>query len=270
MAALADGNERTRSTGRRPRRFPDIAWAIFVLSLVLGGCQLPTFGERHPITRQGVHTLKLWQGFFVTALCVGGLVMGLILYAAVRFRRRSEEIPSQTADKLWLEVVYTITPVLIVAVLFTVSVMTAHAVDDSGAHPALTVDVVGFQWGWQFSYPGRHISITGTGVDHPPILVLPRGETARLVLRTRDVNHSFWVPDFLEKRDLIEGVDNAIDVTPTRLGSYDGRCAEYCSLDHWRMTFILKVVTPQRFESELAAAQRSANRAAAEVSKPTS
>jgi cytochrome c oxidase subunit 2 len=266
MADLADGNERRRSIPGRTMPLRHAVWALLVMSVVAGGCQLPTFGERHPVTKQGVHTLKLWQGFFITALCVGGLVMGLILFAAVRFRRRSDVIPSQKADKLWLEVVYTITPVLIVIVLFTASVMTAHAVDDSGTRPDLTVNVVGFQWGWQFSYPGRHISITGSGVDHPPILVLPRGETARLVLRTRDVNHSFWVPDFLEKRDLIEGVDNAINVTPTQLGTFDGKCAEYCSLDHWRMTFILKVVTPQRFAAELAAAQRSANRYADETS----
>ena len=184
--------------------------------------------------------------------------MTLILFAAIRFRRRSDEIPSQKADKLWLEAVYTITPVLIVAVLFTVSVMTAHSVDTAGGRPTLTVNVTGFQWGWQFDYPGRNVSITGTGVDRPPTLVLPEGRTARLVLRTRDVNHSFWVPNFLEKRDLIAGVHNAINVTPTKVGTYDGRCAEYCSLNHWRMTFILRVVPPGQFDRALAAAQRSA------------
>ena len=60
--------------------------------------------------------------------------------------------------------------------------------------------------------------------------------------------------------------DNAIDVTPPKLGSFAGRCAEYCSLDHWRMTFILKVVTPGHFDAALASAQRAANRAAAEQS----
>jgi cytochrome c oxidase subunit 2 len=263
---LADGNERRRSTWRRPRRILLAVLTLVGPSLLAGGCRLPTFGQRSPITKQGTHALALWQGFFITALCVGGLVMGLILFAAIRYRRRSEEIPSQKADKLWLEAVYTITPVLIVAVLFTVSVMAAHAIDSSGGKPDLTVNVTGFQWGWQFAYPGRHVTITGSGVDAPPILVLPRGETARLVLRTADVNHSFWVPDFLEKRDLIHGVNNAIDVTPTKVGSYDGRCAEYCSLDHWRMTFILKVVPPEQFNTELAAAQRSAKRAAAQQS----
>ncbi len=243
-----------------PRRVRHIAWAGLFVLLVVGGCQLPTFGQRHPATTQARHTLHLWQGFFITALCVGGLVLTLILYAAVRYRRRSDEIPSQKADKLWLEAVYTITPILIVAVLFAASVITAHAVDDAGAHPSLTVDVTGFQWGWQFTYPGRGVSITGSGVDAPPILVLPKGETARLVLRTRDVNHSFWVPDFLEKRDLIAGIDNAIEVTPTKTGSFDGHCAEYCGLDHWRMTFVLRVVEPADFDHALAAAERAARR----------
>ena len=107
----------------------------------------------------------------------------------------------------------------------------------------LTVEVTGFQWGWQFRYPDRNVTITGTAeAGQQPTLVLPAGRTARLVLRTTDVNHSFWVPAFLEKRDLIAGVDNAIDVTPTTEGTFDGKCAEFCALDHWRMTFTLEVV----------------------------
>ena len=77
-------------------------------------------------------------------------------------------------------------------------------------------------------------------------MVLPVGETAQLALVSTDVNHSFWVPDFLSKRDLIPGVDNEIDVTPTEEGSYIGRCAEFCGLDHWRMYFYVRVVSRRR------------------------
>ncbi len=92
----------------------------------------------------------------------------------------------------------------------------------------------------------------GTGEGQPPELFLPVGETARLTLATNDVNHSFWVPHFLEKRDLIEGVDNTIDITPTEIGRYDGRCAEYCGLDHWRMDFVVNVVSQSDFEAWIA------------------
>ena len=77
---------------------------------------------------------------------------------------------------------------------------------------------------------------------------------------TTDVNHSFWVPDFLSKRDLIPGVDNEIDVTPTEAGTFDGRCAEFCGLDHWRMNFTVRVVPPGRVSSAGWPSQRDGRR----------
>jgi cytochrome c oxidase subunit 2 len=103
------------------------------------------------------------------------------------------------------------------------------------------------------------VTIAGSGVEAPPVLVLPEGRTTRLVLRTTDVNHSFWVPSFLQKRDLIQGVDNAIEVTPTKTGTYAGRCAEYCGLDHWQMSFVLRVVPPDDFDAALRAAERGSS-----------
>jgi cytochrome c oxidase subunit 2 len=87
--------------------------------------------------------------------------------------------------------------------------------------------------------------------------VLPAGQTVRLELRTVDVIHSFWVPEFLTKRDLIPGIDNSVDITPNRVGTFDGKCAEYCLLDHWRMTFIVQIVPPEQFDAQLAQAAAS-------------
>ena len=95
----------------------------------------------------------------------------------------------------------------------------------------------------------------GTGELHPPELYLPVDQTTQLVLRTTDVNHSFWVPRFLNKRDLIQGVDNVIDITPTDVGRFDGRCAEYCGLDHWRMNFVVNVVSRVEFDDWIRAQQ---------------
>ena len=75
-------------------------------------------------------------------------------------------------------------------------------------------------------------------------MVIPVGQPVELRLVSADVNHSFWVPDFLSKRDLIPGVDNEISVTPTEIGSYVGRCAEFCGLDHWRMNYTVGSCRP--------------------------
>nr|MDQ3294894.1 cytochrome C oxidase subunit II [Actinomycetota bacterium] len=146
-----------------------------------------------------------------------------------------------------IEILYTVAPVVIVAALFGFSISTQDAATALSDDPDVVVDVVGFQWQWRFTYPDEGVSLVGTPESGPPELVLPIGETVRFNLVADDVVHSFWVPNFLEKRDLIPGVDNALDITPNRLGTYPGRCAEFCGLDHWRMGFTVRVVEADEF-----------------------
>jgi cytochrome c oxidase subunit 2 len=218
-------------------------------SLLLAGCELPSFGAPDPASREGSDVLSLWKGFFVAAMAVGALVLGLIAYVAIRFRRRNDDLPSQKGEHIPLEILYTITPIVVVAILFGFSVAAEQRITSTVDHPPLTVNVTGFQWGWKFEYPGEKVTVLGTGEREPPELSLPVGQTVRLVLQTTDVNHSFWVPRFLNKRDLIQGVDNVIDITPSEVGRYDGRCAEYCGLDHWRMDFIVNVMSKADFDN---------------------
>jgi cytochrome c oxidase subunit II len=183
-------------------------------------------------------------------MAVGALVWGLLIYCLIRFRRRrgDDSIPRQTRYNIPFEILYTAAPVVTVAVLFGFSVGTEQKVTDTDDAADVTVDVVGFQWSWQFSYPDEGITITGEpGV--PPELVLPVDQVVHLRLVTNDVNHSFWVPDFLSKRDLIPDVENEIQITPTRTGTYDGRCAEFCGLDHWRMNYSVRVVSAAEYEA---------------------
>ena len=221
--------------------------------LLLAGCELPRFGAPDSSTKQGEHVLSLWQFFFVVAIGVGVIVLGLILFVTVRFRRRDDAIPTQKAHNIKMEILYTATPIVIVAILFGLSVAAEQRITDNVDDPDVVVNVTSFQWGWKFEYPDERVTVIGTGEQQPlPELVLPVDETTRLVLRTNDVVHSFWVPHFLEKRDLIQGVDNAIDLTPTEVGRYDGKCAEFCGLDHWRMGFTVNVVSRADFDTWVA------------------
>jgi cytochrome c oxidase subunit II len=227
-----------------PRRVVLVAGA-----LLLTGCELPSFGAPNAASRQGSDIAALWKGFFVAAVMVGAIVLGLIAYVTIRFRRRNEDhVPNQKGEHIPLEIFYTITPIVIVAVLFGFSVAVQQRVEKTTSTPPLAVNVTGFQWGWKFEYPSQSVTVLGTGEVDPPVLYLPVDQTTQLTLRTTDVNHSFWVPKFLEKRDLIQGVDNVIDITPTAIGRYDGRCAEYCGLDHWRMDFVVQVVSQADFD----------------------
>jgi cytochrome c oxidase subunit 2 len=252
-----------RTSGlRRLRLAPAVAAAA-----VLAACELPSFGAPDPKSEQGEDIFGLWQGFFVASIVIGLLVYGLIAYSLIRYRRRNDDVPDQRAYHIPLEIFYTATPVVIVAFLFGFSWLTESRVTELTDDPATRVEVVGFQWSWQFAYRDEGFTITGAPGE-PPELVLPVGETAQLTLRTTDVNHAFWVPDFLSKRDLIPDVDNEIDVTPTETGEYTGRCAEFCGLDHWTMYFDVRVVEPDEYEDWLADQRAAAEAGGSETVQP--
>lgn len=230
---------------------------LAVVSLGMSACELPSFGAPDPASEQGREVFDLYRGFAAAATGVGVFVIVLLAYVVIRYRRRSDEIPSQKPYNVPVEIVYTAIPLLIVAVLFVLSVRTEDRVSAETDAPDLVVDVVGFQWQWQFGYVDEGVVVTGSPETGIPELVLPEGRTTRLELRTTDVNHSFWVPQFLVKRDLIPGIDNAIDVTPTETGTFDGVCAEYCGLDHGRMRFSVRVLPAGEFDRWLEEETRS-------------
>lgn len=229
--------------------------AVLVLgAALLAGCS-GNLGAPESVTSQGDEVVTLWKGFLITAAVIGLLVYGLIIYAAIRYRRRKGEdpthVPSQYQYQVPLEVLYTVVPILIVAALFAFTVVGENRLTRTDPDPDLTIQVVGFQWQWQFLYVDEGVAVSGSA-ETTPELVLPVGRTVRFDLVSNDVNHSFWVPEFLQKRDLIPGVDNHIDVEVTEAGEWVGRCAEYCGLDHWKMDFDVRAIPADEFDAWLA------------------
>ncbi|MBA2281224.1 MAG: cytochrome c oxidase subunit II [Acidimicrobiia bacterium] len=233
----------------RPRlaRYTQVVPVVGTAVLLAGCSRLPDFGAPDPASEQGEQIHTLWRSYAWAAVAVGLFMSGLIAYVLIRYRRRNDDVPRQNPYNIPIEILYTVAPVVIVAALFGFSISTQDAATALSDDPDVVVDVVGFQWQWRFTYPDEGVSLVGTPESGPPELVLPIGETVRFNLVADDVVHSFWVPNFLEKRDLIPGVDNALDITPNRLGTYPGRCAEFCGLDHWRMGFTVRVVEADEF-----------------------
>jgi cytochrome c oxidase subunit 2 len=216
---------------------------------------LAGFGLPDAVTTQGQDNMVwLWRIFLIGAVAVSALIWILVIVSVVRYRRRSDEIPSQKQYNIPVEIAYTIAPLVVVAVLFGLTVYAENGFTELSDDPALRVEVEGFQWQWQFRYPDDGVTITGSEQD-AAVLVVPVGETIRFQLVSDDVNHSFWVPEFLEKRDLIPGIDNQIDVEITEPGQWTGRCAEYCGLDHWLMTFQVVAIPVEQYRSWIAQAR---------------
>ena len=232
-----------------------------LLMLATTGCSadwIPNFGFPNPITDQGVWVLTLWKGSVIAALAIGTLVWGMIGWCVVAYRKRSDELPRQVRYNLPIEVLYTALPVMVICVLFYYTALVESREDKLSTRPDLTVGVIGFQWNWQFNYVGKGVQVTGRpGV--PPKLVLPADEKIRFIETSPDVIHSFWVPSFLFKRDVVPGRYNQFELTIRRPGTYIGRCAELCGVDHDRMDFFLQVLPRDQFQGWLSRTARSSS-----------
>jgi cytochrome c oxidase subunit 2 len=156
---------------------------------------------------------------------------------------------------------YTVVPVLMVAVLFYYTARDESVLLDTSAKPDVTVNVVGKQWSWDFNYVEANVYETGVqsqlnpkgGIEGvpPPVLYLPINKRVEFVLNARDVIHSFWVPVFLQKLDMIPGKTNKFQVTPTQVGEFQGKCAELCGAYHSQMLFKVKVVEQAAFDAQM-------------------
>jgi cytochrome c oxidase subunit II len=257
------GSDKSGSPGPRRVRVPratGMTVALVLLVLGLTGCTNNTFtrlGFPNPITEQGKTALTIWQGSWIAAFAVAALVWGLILWAVIFHRKRGDKLPPQARYNMPIEIMYTAVPFVLIAVLFYFTAKDENYINKLSNNPDVVVNVLGFQWSWQFNYPQYHVTNIGDmyGEGPLPVLEIPTGETVRFNLTSEDVVHAFWIPEFLFKRDVIPDHPNHFEVTATQTGTFTGHCSELCGLYHSKMLFTVKVVTPQQFQADMAAEQ---------------
>ena len=247
--------------------------------LLLSGCNVPTFGPFRGVTVQAKDEFKLWQGMLIAGFIVGGIVYALIIWASIMYRRRhSDHIPRQFHSNKPIEIIYTTLPILIIAGIFYFTVVTENEVDAVSNTPNEIVQVLAYRWGWQFTYQAGNGRLQGVLIktaaepkllaqpftsSEYPRLVLPEGETVRIVLTSADTIHGFYIPEFNFSRYAQPGVTNKFDFTPTTDGIYSGQCSQYCGLYHSEMRFSVQVVSPAQFQQWLSTTQASQAQGAA-------
>ena len=179
---------------------------------------------------------------FYWALGVFILVEGALLYAIFRFRGRPDDAePRQVHGNTTIEVVWTIIPAVILAFI---AVPTVRGIFETNAIPrgdALTVEVVGHQWWWEFRYPD--LGITTANEVHIPV-----GQTVSFRMSTADVVHSFWPPRIAGKRDVFPNRETRLWLKAEEAGDYPGQCGEFCGIQHGRMAFRVRAQTPEEFQ----------------------
>ncbi|MGB9377409.1 MAG: cytochrome c oxidase subunit II [Mycobacteriales bacterium] len=262
-------------SGRQRSAFRGVRLAALLAVAVpmLAGCSVdtaPRFGWPRGITQQGDRMLSLWSASSIAALVVGVFVWGLIFWAVLRYRGRTgdESMPAQVGYSLPIEVLYTVVPFLIISVLFYYTAVDQTFVNKESAKPDVQVSVLAFKWNWQFGYvdkrdkTGQFVQTVGSSTE-VPILVLPVNKKVLFTENSADVVHSFFVPEFLFKRDVIPGRTNSFEVTLTRQGSFVGRCSEFCGTYHSMMNFEVRAVSAGDYDAYIQARQDGMTTAAA-------
>lgn len=260
----------------RAVRLLKVAGLAVMIAFLSTGCsvyQAFSFGWPQGVTPQAERMRELWIWATVAALAVGLIVALLIMWTVTFHRKKSDEMPKQTQYNLPLEIIYTVIPFVIVAVLFYFTVTSQNFVNAKVDNPDLRVRVIGFQWNWEFQYlqerPGRGgvyqvrqtddgepLSTVGSSTT-VPLLVVPTDRVVEYRIESTDVLHSFYIPDFLFKRDVFphpekNDTDNVFQTTVQREGAFVGRCAELCGTYHAMMNFEMRALPPDLFDRYLA------------------
>jgi cytochrome c oxidase subunit 2 len=251
-----------------------LRWATIpiaaTLVVVLAGCtqvQLRGFLPGDPSTTNHTDRITgLWVNSWLVLLAVGIVTWGLIIWAAVVYRRRKGQtgLPVQLRYNLPIEIFYTIVPLILVLGFFAFTARDQAAIESPIEDPDVNIEVYGKRWGWDFNYlnegpggdgvyfEGIQAQETDTedtiDYDQLPVLYLPVGKSVQINLETRDVAHSFWVVDFLYKKDTIPGKTNFMFFTPLETGTFMGKCAELCGEYHALMLFQVKVVEQEEYD----------------------
>ncbi|NDJ85222.1 MAG: cytochrome c oxidase subunit II [Chloroflexi bacterium] len=201
---------------------------------------------------------------FVSISVIFGLVVGLLIHALFSFRAEPDDDGDgrHIHGNIPIEITWTIIPLIFVLLL---GVYTAfqHSEITEAKDNEIGVRVEGFQWGWRFFYPvelfftpeefaeldqRQQADIINRGGVFSNELVLLQDQTVRLEMESVDVIHSFWVPEFRVKRDVVPGVLTELRYTPILAGTYRVRCAELCGLNHWQMYANVRVVNQAEYD----------------------
>jgi cytochrome c oxidase subunit 2 len=241
-----------------------------MLVVVLAGCtqaQLRGYLPGEPgITNHTDRVTGLWATSWMVLLVVGLITWGLIIWVAVVYRRRKGQtgLPVQLRYNMPIEILYTVVPLILVLGFFAFTARDQAAIEEVTENPDVQIEVYAKRWAWDFNYlnegPGGN-GVYYQGIqaqenedddsidfDQLPVLVLPVNQTVEIKLESRDVVHSFWVIDFLYKKDTIPGKSNYMYFTPQEEGTYAGKCAELCGEYHSLMLFNVEVVSEAEYE----------------------
>ncbi|RQP13188.1 MAG: cytochrome c oxidase subunit II [Microbacteriaceae bacterium] len=272
-------SERFQVRSNRPQRSRLARWAVVPIGLavavVLAGCtqeQLNGFlpgGEGTTNHTDGI--IGLWVTSWVVLLGVGIVTWALALWAAIAYRRRKGQtgLPVQLRYNMPIEIFYTVVPFILIIGFFAFTAREQAAIEENPGDPDVRIEAFGKRWAWDFNYLDENVYTKGVQAqpnaageldeDTLPALYLPVGAKVEIQLESRDVAHSFWVIDFLYKKDMIPAKSNYMYFTPLKEGVFRGKCAELCGEFHADMLFTVHVVSQAEYDAHIESLRAAGN-----------
>lgn len=254
------------------RRKNALKWASLpiaaTLLLALTGCSAQELSRgllpgEPGVTNHTDNIVSFWNDSWLILWGVGIVAWGLMFYAIIVYRRRKGDnsLPVQLRYNNPVETLFTVVPLILVVGFFAFTAKTMSEIEKPTPNPDVKIEVIGKQWSWDFNYVNANTYESGIQSQFAgqkgseaalPTLYLPVNKTVQIDLRSRDVVHSFWVIDFLYKKDVFPGRTNHMYFTPTREGLYKGKCAELCGEYHSMMLFNVKIVSQAEYDAHMA------------------
>jgi cytochrome c oxidase subunit 2 len=240
---------------------------IRVAFAALGAAAVPSLASALPFWLRLPENVSTYGGqiddLFYLILWITGvifiLVELLLLFFLFRYRHREGRVPRYTHGSNRLEVIWTIVPAVICVVLALMSRRSWAEIKQNMPQGAMNVEVTAEQFAWNIRYPGPDGKLeTADDVVTLNQLHFPVGRPLIVTLRSKDVIHSFFLPEFRVKQDAVPGMTTRIWLEATRVGNWEIACAELCGLGHYRMKGFVTVETPEEFERWLAETAREA------------
>jgi cytochrome c oxidase subunit 2 len=248
------GAARHVARGGRIRRAASLA-ACLAVALLASGC------VRQGISPKAAGVHRLFYIILWLALPVFVFVEGMLLVSIVRFRKRhgDESPPPQTSGSRVALTAFFAGPLAVIIALLVFGESAVARVNRDDPHPTEQLVVTGFQWEWSAHYINEGVTVTGKTLKQAMTMELPVNAPARIDLRSSDVIHEFYVPDLLFMKNAVPGHPNVFTLTPTKVGTYHGQCAQFCGLWHSKMELVLKIVPQAEFQSWVAQQKQAAS-----------
>ncbi|WP_188454654.1 cytochrome c oxidase subunit II [Virgibacillus oceani] len=222
------------------------------LLLVLGllqGCNVAVLDPMSETAKEQTFLINFSFSLMMIVLIIVFLLMARFVWKYRETDKNKHVIPKDVKGNRKLEIAWTILPVLLLVVLAIPTIAITY--DQSASSPAATekqageihIDVKAQQFFWTFTYEN--------GKESSKELVLPKGKPIIFHLKSKDVIHSFWIPSLGGKTDVLPGKELVYEIDNPKIGTYDGKCAEFCGVNHTKMRFKTKVVSVEAYHKWL-------------------